>query len=148
MTINTKKADYLERIAKALENHFGVTPSLIAGRSRNTKYSRIADALEHMDGGFGTGSTDREQTITIPASTDEGWVDGYITLEVAGVSATSINFILPLVLEGDNIASIKANNESLEALNLQDAGQSTGMITVYTDNPPATAIQARCVIYG
>lgn len=84
-----------------------------------------------------------EYTITLPAAR---WNSGNhkITVAVPNVTSTTTQFIYPLAAtSAENIA----NNKELQKANLQDAGQSTGVITLYADKIPTTDLYIRVLVY-
>lgn len=84
-----------------------------------------------------------EYTVTLPAAR---WNSSNhkITVAVSNVTPTTTQIIFPLAAtSADNIA----NNKALQKANLQDAGQSTGVITLYAEKIPTTDLNIRVVVY-
>ncbi len=87
------------------------------------------------------------ETVTLPAN---GWTptedsrDGYtITVQVQGVTAVSNQEIFGLpATSQENID----NNTALQALNLMDAGQALGTITLFTKTLPTANLQIRVLV--
>jgi len=68
-----------------------------------------------------------------------------ITVSVANVTADTNNEILPLL--ATSAANI-ANNNALRELDLQDAGQGNGTITLYAANIPSVDLSVRVIVHG
>ena len=85
---------------------------------------------------------DGTQTVLLEA-TDWDSTTNTITVDVAGVTATSNQEILPL--RATSAANI-ANNKALQACNLMDYGQAAGQITLYAENIPSVDLSIRVIV--
>ena len=82
------------------------------------------------------------QTVVLPAA---DWNNNFITVQVSHVTATSVNFILPL---DANTSQNRTNNEALVEAQIYDAGQAAGTITLYAKNVPSVDLSIRVLVQG
>ena len=101
-----------------------------------TGCENIARLIEAYSEGDGT------QTVLLEAS-EWDTTTNTITVDVAGVTATSNQEILPL--PATSAANI-ANNKALQACNLMDYGQAAGQITLYAENIPSVDLSIRVIV--
>ena len=81
--------------------------------------------------------------VNLPAS---GWKSSnhLITVDVEGVTANTTQIIMPML--ATSAANI-ANNAALQEANIQDAGQSSGKITLYAETIPSVDLYIRVIVY-
>lgn len=95
-----------------------------------------------QDGTLSVSSSGYEQTISIPST---AWNSSThkATLSVSGVTATTHQEILPMVVVNNTDV---VNNLKLQTANIMDAGQSAGSITLYAANVPSETLNIRVLI--
>ena len=106
----------------------------------STNLNNLEDRIEAMNTSLvGT------PTVVTLAAADWNATSHLITVPVTGVLPQdgSNQEIMPLLATSP--ANI-ANNAALKAANIQDAGQSSGTITLYAENVPTVDLQIRIIV--
>lgn len=144
--------DFLHQMQSALDEYLHLVNEAVdgtlAGNLQNQlealqlKDTQINDLIEQMRQDF----TSNESVKTLLAT---NWNQNIYDLAIPEVKADSIVEILPILVSRPTPTQTELeNNEILNGLGLQDAGQTNGHIYLYASEIPTKNVQIRVIVKG